>query len=540
MELGGINEHIGEMLEAIADLLEMKGENVYRVMAFRKAARTILNLPRRIERKEDVLGLPNIGKGIGDVIGEILIKGTSSLYENLTKEIPEGVREFTQIYGIGPKTAYNIYKTTGASSLEELYRIVSTGSLENFPELKGKTIEKILTGIERAIEKKKLLRLDQGYGIYLLVEDSLKDKHFIDKVMLVGGIRRGKEINEDVDVLVSTRDINQADSFIRSNFDTNILDVKFSEPESFIYNMFLYTGVRSHTEKVLDMIKEKSTFLSEQDIYNMAHLQFIPPEIREDIGEIELARNFGLPELITSSSIKGDLHIHSLWSDGTANILDMANECIKRGYKYMAITDHSSSLKVAGGLSPEEIKEQHRELSLITEKLDGFTILKGLEVDILPDGTLDMPEEALRSLDIVIASIHTNFRMSEDEMTERIVRAISNPYVNILAHPTGRILLTRDPYKVDIEKIFRVAAEKGIILEINSSPERLDLNESLIREGKRYGLKFAVNTDAHSIMHLDNMFYGVITARRGWLEADDVVNTYEISELLRLLRRDAQ
>jgi DNA polymerase (family 10) len=304
--------------------------------------------------------------------------------------------------------------------------------------------------------------------------------------------------------------------------------------------MFLYTGVRSHTEKVLDMIKEKSTFLSEQDIYNMAHLQFIPPEIREDIGEIELARNFGLPELITPSSIKGDLHIHSLWSDGTANILDMANECIKRGYKYMAITDHSSSLKVAGGLSPEEIKEQHRELSLITEKLDGFTILKGLEVDILPDGTLDMPEEALRSLDIVIASIHTNFRMSEDEMTERIVRAISNPYVNILAHPTGRILLTRDPYKVDIEKIFRVAAEKGIILEINSSPERLDLNESLIREGKRYGLKFAVNTDAHSIMHLDNMFYGVITARRGWLEADDVVNTYEISELLRLLRRDAQ
>jgi DNA polymerase (family 10) len=537
MELGGINEHIGEILEAIADFLEMKEENTYRVMAFRKAAKTILNLPRRVERKEDVIGLPSIGKGIGEIIGEILTRGTCSLYEELVREIPEGVREFIQIYGIGPKTAYSIYKATGASSLEELYEIVFTGRLKNFPDLKGKTIEKIISGIEKALEKKRMLRLDQGYSIYLLLEEVLKKKDFIDNMMLVGGMRRGKEINDDVDILMSTREKELTKSFVKSNFDTKVLDIKFIEPESFSYGVFLYTGVKSHTEKISNMIGRRSNFSSEEDIYRRAHLQFIPPEIREDIGEIELAKNFKLPELVSSSCIKGDLHIHSLWSDGTSNILDMANACIKRDYKYMAITDHSSSLKVAGGLSSDEIKEQHRELELIIDKLDGFTILKGLEVDILPDGSLDTPEEILKSLDIVIASIHTNFRMGEDEMTERILKAISNPYVNILAHPTGRILLTRDPYKVDIEKIFKVAAEEGVILEINSSPERLDLNESLIREGKRYGLKFAVNTDAHSINHLDNMFYGVITARRGWLETKDIINTYEIDELVKVIRR---
>jgi len=537
MELGGINEHIGEMLEAIADFLEMKGENVYRVMAFRKAAKTILNLPRRVERKEDVIGLPSIGKGIGEIIGEILTRGQSSLYDELTREIPEGVREFIQIYGIGPKTAYNIYKITGASSLEELYEMVSTGKLEDFPTLKGKTIEKIISGIEKALEKKRMLRLDQGYRIYFLLEDALKEKDFVDKMMLVGGMRRGKEINDDVDVLISTKDKELTNSFIKSNFDTKILDIKLVRPEFFNYWMFLYTGVKSHTEKIFNIIVGRKDFSSEEDIYRRAYLQFIPPEIREDVGEIELAKNFKLPELISPSNIKGDLHIHSLWSDGTANILDMANACIKRNYKYMAITDHSSSLKVAGGLSSDEIKEQHRELELIIDKLGNFTVLKGLEVDILPDGSLDMPEETLKSLDIVIASIHTNFRMEEKEMTERILKAISNPYVNILAHPTGRILLTRDPYKVDIEKIFKVAAEEGVILEINSSPERLDLNESLIREGKRYGLKFAVNTDAHSITYLDNMFYGVITARRGWLEAKDIINTYEIEELVKLIRR---
>jgi len=215
----------------------------------------------------------------------------------------------------------------------------------------------------------------------------------------------------------------------------------------------------------------------------------------------------------------------------------MASACIKRGYRYMAITDHSASLKVAGGLSPEDIREQHRELELIRDKLDGFTILKGIEADILPDGTLDMPEEILKSLDIVIASVHTKFRMEEKEMTERILKAISNPYVNILAHPTGRILLERDPYKVDIEKILKFAGERGIVMEINSSPERLDLNETLIREGKRLGVKFAINTDAHSTNHLENISYGVITARRGWLEAKDTVNTYSINDLFNIIGR---
>jgi DNA polymerase (family 10) len=203
----------------------------------------------------------------------------------------------------------------------------------------------------------------------------------------------------------------------------------------------------------------------------------------------------------------------------------------------MAITDHSGSLKVAGGLTPEEIREQHKELEIIKDKLDGFTILKGIEVDILPDGSLDMPNDILKDLDIVIASIHTNFRMEEKEMTERIIKAISNPYVDILAHPTGRIILERDPYKVDIEKVLKVAGERGVIMEINSSPERLDLNDSLIREGKRYGVRFAINTDAHSPVHLDNIIYGVITARRGWLEAKDVINTYSIYDLIELLWR---
>ncbi len=538
MELGDINERISEILSAIADFLEMKGENVYRVMAFRKAARTISGLSKRIESKDDVISLPGIGKVIGDMVEEILKSGTSSLYEELTREIPEGVREFQQIQGIGPKTAFSIYKVTGASSLEELYELVSSDRLKEFNELKSKTLEKIYSGIEKALEKKRMLRLDQGFAVYLAVRDILKSNSYVRDVVLVGGLRRGKEINGDVDILVATDNIEKVTPILETRLDTYKIDIKLTTPDMFFYNMFLYTGSDSHTSKILKLLGENRFFESEEEIYETLGLQYIPPEIREDLGEIELAKEHKLPSLISQTDIKGDLHIHSLWSDGTANILDMASSCIRRGYRYMAITDHSGSLKVAGGLSPQEIREQHKELELIKDKLDGFTILKGIEVDILPDGSLDMPEEILKELDIVIASVHTNFRMEEKEMTDRIIKAISNPYVNILAHPTGRILLERDPYKVDMDKVLKVAGERGVIMEINSSPERLDLNETLIREGKRYGVRFAINTDAHSPAHLDNIIYGVITARRGWLEVKDVVNTYNIEDLVEVLRRD--
>lgn len=535
MELGDINEKISEILSAIADFLEMKGENIYRVMAFRKAARAIAGLPKRVESKEDVIVLPGIGKAIGDIIDEILKRGTSSLYEELTREIPEGVREFLQIQGVGPKTAFNIYKSTGATSLEELYELTSSGRLKETENLKGKTIEKIYSGIERAMEKKRLLRLDQCYAIYIGVKEALKDIPYIESVTLVGGVRRGKEINNDVDILVASREEEKVKNII-SNIDSKI-DIKIVPPEMFAYYTFLYTGNNIHTKRILEILKDRKKFNSEEEIYHTINLQYIPPELREGEEEIELAVEHKLPTLISLSDIKGDLHIHSLWSDGTTNIIDMASACIRRGYKYMAITDHSGSLKVAGGLSPEEIKEQHREIELIKDKLDGFTILKGIEVDILPNGTLDMPDEILKDLDIVIASIHTNFRMEEKEMTERILKAMSNPYVKILAHPTGRILLERDPYRVDMEKILKSAGERGIVVEINSSPERLDLNETLIKEGKRFGVKFAINTDAHSSSHLENIFYGVITARRGWLEAKDVVNTYNIDDLLEIIGR---
>lgn len=535
MELGDINERIAEILSAIADFLEMKGENIYRIMAFRKASRIIAGLPRRIESKEDVIGLPGIGKVIGDIIEEILRNGTSSLYEELTREIPEGVREFLQIQGVGPKTAFNIYKSTGATSLEELYQLTSTGRLKETDGLKGKIIEKIYSGIEKAMEKKRLLRLDQSYAIWTTVKNILQGIPYVENVALVGGVRRGREINDDVDILISSSN-KEALKTIINNID-NKIDIKIVSPEMFIYYKFLYTGNNIHTKRISEMIRDIKVFNSEEEIYNSINLQYVPPELREGTDEIELAIGHNLPVLLSLSDIKGDLHTHSLWSDGTANIIDMAEACIKRGYKYMAITDHSTSLKVAGGLSPEDIKEQHREIELIRDKLDGFTILKGIEVDILPDGSLDMPEDVLKDLDIVIASIHTNFRMEEKEMTERIIKAISNRYVNILAHPTGRILLERDPYKVDIERVLKVAGERGVIMEINSSPERLDLNETLIKEGKRFGIKFVINTDAHSTNHLENIFYGVITARRGWLEAKDVINTYNVEDLLEVIRR---
>lgn len=537
MELGDINEKIAEILSAIADFLEMKGENVYRIMAFRKAARTISGLPKRIESKEDVISLPGIGKVIGDMIEEILKSGTASLYEELIHEIPEGVREFQQIQGIGPKTAFSIYKATGASSLEELYELVTTDRLREFDELKNKTLEKVYSGIEKALEKKRMLRLDQGFAVYLAVRDMFKSNPYVKDLVLVGGLRRGKEVNSDVDILLLTEDKDKFASFLDTKIDSYRVDIKITTPETFFYDMFLYTGSNSHTTRILELLENRKSFNSEEEIYSTLGLQYIPPEIREGLGEIELARGHNLPSLISLTDLKGDLHIHSLWSDGTANVLDMALSCIKHGYKYMAITDHSGSLKVAGGLSPEEIMEQHKELEMIKDRLDGFTILKGIEVDILPDGSLDTPDDILKELDIVIASIHTNFRMEEKEMTERIVRAISNPYVNILAHPTGRIILERDPYKVDMEKILKVAGERGVIMEINSSPERLDLNDVLIREGKRFGVKFAINTDAHSPLHLDNSVYGVITARRGWLEPKDVVNTYNLDELKEILRR---
>lgn len=570
------NKEIAKTLNSLADLMELSGENPFRVRAYRRAARTIEMSRQSIETKQDQLEEMNgIGKGMARVIREIMETGTTQLLEERKKALPPGLIDLLQLPGVGPKTISKLYQQLNITNLEELKQAIQRQELRSLKGFGVKKEQKIWNAIETYEQRPNRVLWPHARILAEKLMNRLHKLPSIEKVALAGSLRRKKETIKDIDYLAVTNDVQQAINEIQQIREvTEMLqtgeskvhflaeweeiclpvDVRFVPLAQFGSALHHFTGSSEHNVRIRQIGKKLGYKVNEYGIEDLAtgkqytfetetaffqHLQlpYIAPELREDRGEIETAQNNQLPNLVTQEMIKGDLHTHTLYSDGAHSIQEMAQAAKEMGYQYLAITDHSRSLRVASGLTIEELQQQWREIDQLNERFSDFHILKGSEVDILPDGSLDYPDEILSQLDLVIASIHTSFQLDQKTMTKRLIKAMKNPYVHIIGHPTGRLLLRREPYALDLEQIFQVAQETGTILELNANPRRLDLSDSLLKQAKEtYNLKFAINTDAHAVDQLSLISYGIGTARRGWLEKEDVINMHPWSTAKKWLK----
>ncbi|MFH1584178.1 MAG: DNA polymerase/3'-5' exonuclease PolX [Actinomycetota bacterium] len=569
-----ISNKIAKIFEDLADMLEIKGDNPFRIRAYRKVARNIRTLTDEFEKFADegrLDQIPGIGEGMKEKIYEILDTGRLQFYEDLKSEIPPSLVKLLSVPGIGPKLAKKFYDELNIRDIEQLEKMAKEHHLAGLPGIKEKTEQNILKGIEML--KKGLERMNLGIALPIANEivNQLSKLPEVKRISTAGSIRRRKETIGDIDILTTSSNSKKVmNTFINLpqvkrvlvsgetkssivTFDGIHVDLRVVKPESYGSALAYFTGSKAHNIRIREIamknglkINEYGVFdeknnkkiagENEEEIYQILDLPFIVPELREDRGEIEVAKNNNLPDLVKLSEINGDLHVHTVWSDGGNSIEEMIKDAQKRGYKYLAICDHSQSLKIAGGLSEEKLVEQIEKIKELNKKYKNFTILAGSEVDIKADGSLDYPDELLKKLDIVVAAIHTRFRRSRYEMTKRIIKAIQNPHVNILAHPTGRLLGVRDAYEVDLDEILKVAKINKIALEINAFPERLDLNDINCRKAKEYGVMISINTDSHITNQLDYMALGVSVARRGWLEPENIINTKPIEQIIKFLK----
>lgn len=569
------NLQLAAVLAEIGDMLELLGENPFRIRAYRRAARSIELLPESIEsmwrdgRLDQVEG---VGKGIAAGIEQWLTTGTIDYHEELQTQVPRGLLEVTRVPGVGPKTARLLHDELGVDGLDELEQACLAGRVRTVKGLGAKTEENILKGIARLRRHSERIPVGVALPVARLIVDELQKEPAVQRVAYAGSVRRGRETIGDIDVIASSEQPAKViEAFVHMPGVQEVLaqgqekasivlaqgvqvDLLVIGDHQFAAALHHFTGSKEHNIAMRELARGRGFRISEHgildeaagtmlpveteaDVFGALDLPFIPPELREDGSELSAARAGSLPSLIETSDIRGDLHAHSTWSDGHHSILDMAEAARAKGYEYIAITDHSKSLGVAGGLTPEQLLSQIEEIQALNERWDDFCILAGAEVDILPDGTLDFDDDVLRRLDIVIASVHSAMNQDEATMTERIVAAMRNPYVDVIGHPTGRVLGRRDPYTVNMERIIEVAAETGTCLEINASPERLDLKDVHARSAKDAGVLLAVNTDAHRIEGLEQMSYGITVARRAWLEAGHVLNCLPLDELRRSLKR---
>ncbi|MCG0274541.1 MAG: DNA polymerase/3'-5' exonuclease PolX [Thermosediminibacteraceae bacterium] len=559
----------------IADMLEIKGENFFKVRAYRKAARAIANLSEDIESLIETSSLANIegiGKALEGKIREIVTSGTCAYYEKLKKEIPRGLVEMLKIPGLGAKRIRTIYEALGITTIDELEQAAKQRKLRGLPGIGVKTEQSILKGIQMLKGKMGKMLLSTAFYVADEILEILRSYSAVDKVDVAGSLRRKEELISDLDIIVSSKDpveiadvvlaypriaevLKRDENRLSVLLDLGIrVNVRVVEPRSFWIALHYYTGSREHNAKLFEIaqkkglefdescvVKKESGELfypeSEEEIYGLLKMPFIIPELRENKGEIEAALEDKLPNSIEVGDIRGDLHIHSNWSDGMNSIEEIAAKAREMGYEYVAITDHSKSLKVARGLDEERLFKQIELIKKLNKEIQGIKILTGIEVDILTNDLLDFDDDVLKELDVVIASIHSGFGQDREKITQRIVKAMYNPYVNIIAHPTGRILGKRESYDVDIDVILKTAAETNTLLEINSTPDRLDLNDNLARKAKEMGVKLVINTDTHELEGLKDIKYGVWVARRGWLEKEDVVNTRPLSQLLEIFNK---
>ncbi len=565
------NAEVAAMFDQAAELLEIEGENQFRVRAYRRAARVIEGLPQSVKSLlaagGDLSELPGIGKDLAGKIAEIVETGHFKLLDALKKKLPGELGEIAALPGLGPKRVKLLYDKLKVKTLDDLRRAVRMGRLHKVRGF-GPTIEKKLSA---ALEKP---TAEKRFKLAVAEAEADALVNFLrgvgGRVVVAGSFRRRRDTVGDLDAVVTAAHgaavgdklvayENVAEVLAHGPTRTTVVlrsglqvDVRAVPEASYGAALLYFTGSKAHNialraiavrrgwklnEYGLFSGRRRLAGATEEDIYKRLGLAHIPPELREDRGEVALAAAGQLPALVTAADIRGDLHVHSDWTDGTASIAAMAEAAQACGYAYIALTDHSRRIAMAHGLDPARLSRQGRAVDRLNERLRGLTILKGIEVDILEDGRLDLPDAALAKLDIVIAAIHSHFDLSREAQTQRLIRAINNPHVSIIAHPTGRLIGVREPYDIDMERVIEAVRSAGCTLEINAQPDRLDLNDLHVHAAKERGVKVAISTDAHSENAFACMRYGIDQARRGWLTADDVINTRPLSALRKLLRR---
>lgn len=569
------NPEIARLFNEIADFLEIKDENPFRIRAYRRAAQAVEGLSEDVDaiaQKGALLDVPGIGKDLAAKIQEYLASRKVEYLEDLRKEIPAGVIELMGIHGVGPKTAKHLYEQVGVDSVEKLEELAKAHRLAGLPGIKAKTEENILKGI--AVWRSGRERMPLGTALTLAeaILESLRALKEVDQIEAAGSLRRAKETVKDIDILITSKraarvmevfvDLpNVAEVLAHGETKSSVrlreniaVDLRVVEPDCFGAALQYFTGSKQHNIRLRELAQRKELKVSEYgvfdektnqrvagkteaEVYRTVGLPFIPPELREDGGEIEAALERRLPTLVSLPDIRGDLQMHTTWSDGAHSLADLAEGVRAKGYQYMAVTDHSKSATVAGGMKDAQVLQMIAEVRAINKKMKGFRVLAGCEVDIRGDGTLDFSDEILRQLDLVLISVHSRFKMSREEMTARMVRAVQHPLVHLLGHPTGRLIGERGPYEVDMEAVLTAARAAGIAVEINASPSRLDLNDLHARRAKELGIPIAINTDAHTIGQLDNLRFGVSVARRGWLTPKDIVNTWPENQLVSWLEK---
>ncbi|MFH0953978.1 MAG: DNA polymerase/3'-5' exonuclease PolX [Verrucomicrobiota bacterium] len=576
------NADIVAVFNEIADLLDIQGDNPFRIRAYRNAARTVQDLGRElrdlVEKGEDLTTLQGIGADLAAKIKEMIETGKVETLDKLRKQLPPAITELLRIPGLGPKRVKTLWKDLKIESLEQLAAAAREGKIRDLDGFGEKTEQHILDSIKvRADTGRRFIRaVVVPYAEALVAY--LQETPGVSKVTVAGSYRRAKETVGDLDILaVAGPKSTVMDQFATYDEVADVLshgetkssvvlksgiqvDLRVVEPRSFGAALHYFTGSKAHNIAIRKLgqqrglkVNEYGVFSArggsaaggkgekylagktEEEIYDTFGLAWIPPELREDAGEIDAARERRLPHLVDTGDIRGDLHAHTTASDGQQTIREMALAAHKRGYEYLAITEHSQRLAMVGGLDEKRLRAQMKEIDQLNGELKGITILKGIEVDILQDGKLDLPDSVLRELDVVILSVHSQFKLPADKQTERILRAMDKPYATILGHPTGRLLLEREPYDVDLPRVLQHARERGCFIELNAHPLRLDLDDSFCRMAKDEGVLVSINTDAHNTAELGNMRYGVGQARRGWLEKKDVLNTRTLKQLQAVL-----
>ena len=581
------NKEIAAMLEETADLLEVAGGDPFRVRSYRNAVRAIENLS---ERLEDILGdpsrkltdIPSIGKGMASHIEEMCRTGQLAARQELAAKYPAVTLELLKIQGLGPKGVATLLGHFKIQSLDEVEKLAREGKLRDLPRMGEKLEQKIVKSIEAYKRSAGRFLINVADGLAQELQGYLSQCHGVKKVTPAGSLRRGCETIGDLDLLVTGGDPEQvAEHFLKFPKITDVIasgankvsvklkegiqvDVRMLDPESYGAALQYFTGSKAHNVALRDRAKRlgfkvneygvfrisddhKVAGRTEEEVYRKLDLAYIEPELRENSGEIEAAEEGKLPRLIELKDIRGDLHMHTTATDGRCSILEMARAAKERGYEYVAITDHSKALAMANGMNEARVLAQIKEIRKAEKEIqkespkerNGFRIFAGTEVDIHLDGSLDLDNEVLAQLDVVVASVHSHMNLPPEQMTERLLRAFENPHLNILGHPTGRLLLRREAFSFDLERIIAEAKRRNIAMEINSFPDRLDLREHSARLSKQHGVKLVISTDSHHTKHLEHIRYGVLLARRGWLETQDVLNTLPSGEFLRALKRRA-
>ena len=568
------NQQLADIFTRIADLLEIKGEVIYKTLAYRRAAENLIELSRDaydVWQEGSLTDIPGVGKAIAEKIDELFSTGELNFLIKLEAEVPPSLVEILNVPDVGPKKVAIFWREAGITDLSGLEAAARAGELRQLPGMGAKSEAKIIAGIESLARRSGRTPLGEAWPFAQELLTMLRGLPGVSAANAGGSLRRMRATVGDLDLLVAAHDSTPAmDAFVTHPQVIGVLgqgetksSVEFDNglraqlwvhpPEHYGTALQYATGSKDHNVRLRELALKQGLSLSEhaltrkdgsqilaateEEVYAAVGLPWIPPELREDRGEVQAAKENRLPDLITVQDIRAELHSHSTWSDGTLSIEQMAQEAISRGYHVLAITDHSGSLAIAGGLQADELPRQRTEIDSVQRQLgDQITLLQGAEIEIRADGSLDYPDEVLASLDIVVASLHVSLRQPRQQVTARLVNAIRNPHIDIIAHPSGRLLPNREGADLDMDAVLDAAAEYGTALEINAHPSRLDLEDIYARRATEMGIPLSINTDAHSPADLDMLHFGVATARRGWVEAKNVINTWDTDVLLEWLQ----